>query len=299
MTTFLASSTITASRKIILCGVGVGKHHHRHLLQRVRSGRGRTHSSRRCFQYYYFTTSTKTTNTDEKESTSSLLDMAYGPVNAFQMNQYVIACKETKEAAIIDCGASTNQELNSFLEWISNKQYVLQAIWQTHAHLDHIAGLGLLYKSLQDKKVPIHLHEREKSLYEEYNTAKSMWGFTVEGNDPMPIANELQYFNDEQPRQLTLGSLKFDIISTPGHSPGHVGFYESTSKSFFGGDLIMQGSIGRTDFPASNHSHMMESLKHICTTLDPTTTIYPGHGSPTTLQHELQYNPFLQEFRRK
>lgn len=67
--------------------------------------------------------------------------MAYGPVNTFQMNQYAIACTETKQAALVDCGAATQAELDAFLQWISQGDYTLSAVFQTHAHLDHVAGI--------------------------------------------------------------------------------------------------------------------------------------------------------------
>jgi len=233
------------------------------------------------------------------EDSPKALDMAFGPVNAFSMNQYAIACTATKQAVIIDCGASTLQELNAFLKWIDDKDYQLTAVWQTHAHLDHVAGLGLLYDKLQqddkrDKNIPIYLHQNEQSIYNSFEERSKEFGFSVE-NNKLPDDTQLTFFDDTL-TCLPCGNLIFDIIETPGHSPGHVGFYESTSKSFFGGDFIMQGSIGRTDFPTSSPTDMNESLTSFCTTMDDATVIYPGHGQPSLLSTEKQRNPYLQEF---
>lgn len=220
--------------------------------------------------------------------------MACGPVNAFQMNQYVIACTETKKAAIVDCGASTQNDLDAFLKWMDEKQYELTAVWQTHAHLDHVAGLGLLYAVHPD--IPIYLHEREKQIYNSFNQRRKEFGFPVEGDGDLPDDTKLTYF-EEGLKSLSLGNLCFEILQTPGHSPGHVGFLEPTTKSFFGGDFIMQASVGRTDFPTSNPKDMHQSLERFLETVDEDTIIYPGHGSPTTLKHEKEFNPFLQEFK--
>lgn len=222
--------------------------------------------------------------------------MAYGPVNAFQMNQYVIACTATGEAAIVDCGASKRQELGSFLKWVQSKNYTLTAVWQTHAHLDHIAGLGFLTSMPEYAEIPIYLHERERDIYNGFEARCRDMGFSVEDNVQPPPDSRLTFFDDDC-QSMTLGDLTLDVISTPGHSPGQVGFLEAKhSKSFLGGDFIMQGSIGRTDFDESSHADMQASLKNFATTQDEDITIYPGHGPATTLKHEKQSNPFLRVF---
>lgn len=226
-------------------------------------------------------------------SRDTSFDMAYGPVNAFQMNQYVIACTAKGEAAIVDCGATKRAELDSFLQWIETKNYKLTAVWQTHAHLDHIAGLGFLTSKPKYSDIPIYLHEREREIYNNFEQRCTELGLPVEDNVQPPPDTQLTFFDDDC-KSMKLGELTFDVISTPGHSPGHVGFLEAThTKVFFGGDFIMQGSIGRTDFLESSHEDMQASLHEFATTQDNDTVIYPGHGPATTLGHEKQANPFL------
>ncbi|CAB9525126.1 hydrolase GloC [Seminavis robusta] len=247
-------------------------------------------------------------DTTSSKTDTAPLDMASGPVNGFQMNQYVIACTATRQAAIVDCGASSRQELNAFLKWMTERDYQLTAVWQTHAHLDHIAGLGLLSTTSTDddtdvssSDVPIYLHPNEREIYKSFPQRCQDFGFTVEGGtDTLPSHDDLTYFTPDQ-TTMTLGNLTFDIIPTPGHSPGQVGFLLSASSSseppiFLGGDFIMQGSIGRTDFPTSSPQDMDASLKRFVEIMDEKTVIYPGHGPPTTLEREKQANPFLQPF---
>jgi len=223
------------------------------------------------------------------------LDMAYGPVNGFQMNQYVLACTETRQAVLIDCGASTQKELDGFLQWMTDRDYTLTAVWQTHAHLDHVAGLGLLAGSTSTAMdVPIYLHEKERTIYNSFDDRCREFGFHVEGGAAaaaaLPKDTELTYLNDDS-QQLSLGNLTFDIVHTPGHSPGHLGFL--CDGMFFGGDFIMKGSIGRTDFPTSNDADMQKSLQRFVQTIPEDTLIFPGHGPPTSLKEEKEINPFL------
>ena len=249
-------------------------------------------------------------STTQEYKDAKLLDMASGPVNAFQMNQYVIACTETKQAALVDCGASTQQELDAFLGWISEKDYTLSAVFQTHAHLDHVAGLGLLMQTDTTKTddVPIYLHELEREIYHSFEARRKDFGFAVEGDGILPEDGRITYFDHTTTPSLTLGNLELEIFFCPGHSPGQCGFYEPKSKAFLGGDFIMTGSIGRTDFPTSSPNDMDASLKRFLEFMDSKLKgtdgddadsdimIYPGHGGPTSLKREKASNPFLRKF---
>lgn len=243
----------------------------------------------------YASSSTSTGAANDNSTNEKPFAMAQGPVNPFQMNQHVIACTATRQAAIVDCGATTPQELDAFLKWITDQNYTLTAVWQTHAHLDHVAGLGMLTSMPEYAEIPIYLHEKEVEIYNNFESRCLEMGFPVDDGN-IPDEDRLTLFGDDT-TFLTLGELTFDIIRTPGHSPGQVGFLEGThTKSFIGGDFIMKGSIGRTDFPESSHEDMQASLESFAKTQDDETIIYPGHGPPTTLGQEKQTNPYLQPF---
>eukprot|EP00546_Thalassionema_frauenfeldii_P003214 CAMPEP_0178937762 /NCGR_PEP_ID=MMETSP0786-20121207/25948_1 /TAXON_ID=186022 /ORGANISM="Thalassionema frauenfeldii, Strain CCMP 1798" /LENGTH=249 /DNA_ID=CAMNT_0020616391 /DNA_START=193 /DNA_END=943 /DNA_ORIENTATION=+ len=187
------------------------------------------------------------------------------------------------------------KELDGFLQWMTDRDYTLTAVWQTHAHLDHVAGLGLLAGSTSTAMdVPIYLHEKERTIYNSFDDRCREFGFHVEGGAAaaaaLPKDTELTYLNDDS-QQLSLGNLTFDIVHTPGHSPGHLGFL--CDGMFFGGDFIMKGSIGRTDFPTSNDADMQKSLQRFVQTIPEDTLIFPGHGPPTSLKEEKEINPFL------
>mmetsp|Transcript_13271 Transcript_13271/g.22085 ORF Transcript_13271/g.22085 Transcript_13271/m.22085 type:complete len:259 (-) Transcript_13271:313-1089(-) len=220
-------------------------------------------------------------------------EIAGGAVNQFAMNQYILACTSTKQAAIVDCGASSKEELEQFLTWMDERKYNLVTVLQTHAHLDHVAGLNLIRTVHPD--VPIHLHERDLPLYEGFEDRISAWGFQAEAKGPLPTDN-LHLFDDGK-KSIQVGQLDLEILPTPGHCPGHVGYYEPKTKSFFGGDLIMQGSVGRTDFPESSQSDMTASLKRVIRLGDREDdfVIYSGHGPATTLKEEKVHNPFLKD----
>ena len=230
---------------------------------------------------------------DDAAASARPMDMAFAPVNDFHMNQYAVACTQTKQAAIIDCGASSSQELGVFLHWLQENNYQLTTVWQTHAHLDHVAGLGLLRAEYEE--IPIHMHVKERDIYNSFDQRKKDFGFQVERDGNLPPDTEISFFDDTQ-KFMKLGALTFHVFSTPGHSPGHVGFYESLSKSFFGGDFIMQGSIGRTDFPTSSPEDMNTSLETFVQNMDDDVVIFSGHGPATTLKREKQVNPFLQAY---
>lgn len=207
------------------------------------------------------------------------LYVATAPVNMFQMNQYVIVDKPTGDAVIIDAGGKPEP----FLEAIDKKNGSLIAIWQTHAHIDHILGLEA---TKEKTNVPYLLHKEDETMLERSKNHAAHLGVPAP-NPPKPD----QCITDGQ--QLTLGNRSFVVLHTPGHAPGHVCFYNKEDELMFGGDLLFRGSIGRTDLPGCNQQDMIKSLRRI-QTLPDNTRVFPGHMGPTTIGHEKETNPFLQ-----
>ena len=138
----------------------------------------------------------------------------------------------------------------------------------------------------QRTDAPIYLHPAGRPLYDNAAQAAMMFGLRVEN----PPAFDCELAEGDL---VELGELRFTVLFTPGHSPGHVCFWEKSADVLFGGDLIFQGSIGRTDLPLCNPAHMMASLRRVRDELPDETTIYPGHMGVTTMGQERRTNPFL------
>jgi len=223
-----------------------------------------------------------------------LSTMLFGhPTGAFQMNKFVVGCPETKEAALIDCGAETDQEMSLFTEWLGSKEYKVTKILQTHAHLDHVLGIPNALSVFP--KMPVHIHSFEEKNWNECMERANQYGLS-------PRYSSLPDWHDKDELEVVLvddidsvqvGNLKFRVLFTPGHSPGHVCFYNDTHKFMFGGDLLFQGSIGRTDLPYCSPDDMMKSLKNVFDELSDDVLVLPGHGNPTTIGNERSTNPFV------
>jgi len=198
-------------------------------------------------------------------------------VGAFQENCYLVVDDESGRAVLIDPGA----EGERLVDVVRRSDAELDAIWVTHAHLDHVGGVAAVRRVWE---VPIYLHPADAALYQNASRQAAAYGLPFE--DPPPADRELADGDT-----VHVGSLAFRVMHAPGHAPGLVVFYGQGVALV--GDLIFAGSVGRTDLPMSNPAHMQESLERATATLPPETMIYPGHGRTTTMAAELRSNPFL------
>lgn len=196
---------------------------------------------------------------------------------AFMVNCYIVACKETKEAIIIDAG----DEADRILDVLDEKQLKLKFLINTHAHIDHICAVS----EIQDeKKVPFYLHEKEKPVLDNVPVMAKMYGFEA---DELPKINR---FIDVD-KTYMFGNCALTVIETPGHSPGGVCF--QINDHLFSGDTLFCGGIGRTDIPGGIHNQLVNSIMTKLFPLDQDTVVLPGHGPVTTIGQERASNPFL------
>jgi len=197
-------------------------------------------------------------------------------------NCYLVADSETKDAVVIDPGGDAPVVLSTAREMGVS----LRAIWLTHAHFDHWGGVAGIVRMLN---VPVALHSLDLPLYRNLGGAKQ-WGIPMEpGPEPAILLDQLV----SSEKRLEVGNLKFEVRFAPGHTPGHVAFYQKEAGAIFGGDVLFQNSIGRTDLPGGDFDTLINSIRAQFLTLPDSTVVYSGHGPETTIADEKQHNPFL------
>jgi glyoxylase-like metal-dependent hydrolase (beta-lactamase superfamily II) len=198
----------------------------------------------------------------------------------FGQNAYLAICGKDRIAVAIDPGGGAAR----MAEAIAAEGLELAAIVLTHAHLDHVEGIGDLRAAFPE--VPIWLHPNDLGMYHALPRQAAMFGLSAE---PQPDpTHELV-----PGRAFTFGSCSFDVRFTPGHSPGHVILVAPQDHLALVGDVVFQGSIGRTDLPGGDFHALMRSIREQVLTLPDETVLYSGHGPPTTVGHERDANPFL------
>ncbi len=171
---------------------------------------------------------------------------------------------------------------------MNEKKYQPTAILLTHAHFDHIGALDEIREHFG---IPVYLHEQEASWLLDPSLNGSQF-FQIGSLMRMKPADHFLTNED----QMKIGDFQFQLIETPGHSPGSVTFYFAESAIAVSGDALFQGSIGRTDLPGGNHAQLIKSIHDKLLTLPEETLILSGHGPVTTIGEEMDSNPFLNGF---
>lgn len=206
------------------------------------------------------------------------------PVTPFQQNCSLCWCEETMQAAVIDPGG----DVAKIEAAIKEEGVVLEKILLTHAHIDHAGGTAEIKARYQ---VPIEgPHKGDLYWIEGLAKQSAMFGFPEVG-DFMPD----RWLEDGD--VVTVGNQSFSVLHCPGHTPGHVVFFDKSSGMAQVGDVIFQGSIGRTDFPGGNHQQLIDSIRGKLFALGDDIEFIPGHGPASTLGHEKRTNPFVSDHR--
>jgi hydroxyacylglutathione hydrolase len=198
----------------------------------------------------------------------------------FGQNGYLAVCEQSGEAVVIDPGAGAA----GMVRQLTAAGTTPGAILLTHAHLDHIDGIGTIRESFP--AVPIHLHPADRPLYDA--APRQAAAFGLPSFDVPPPDHELA-----AGQRIALGACRLDVRHTPGHSPGHVIFYAEADALALVGDVVFAGSIGRTDLPGGDFGTLIESIRREVLTLPPATRLLSGHGPETTVEWEARHNPFL------
>ena len=202
-------------------------------------------------------------------------------VGYLQTNCYVVADEATLDAAVIDPGADSNL----ILDYIERCHFHVRAILLTHGHFDHCMGLEEVYDATG---ATVYMSHADLTT----DIDNGMFGnedFELDPPDDTVFIREGDV--------IEAGSLTFDVLETPGHTPGGVSLYFPEEQVVFTGDALFYRSIGRTDFPGGDHDTLLRSVRDVLFKLPAETVAYPGHGPATKIGDEAANNPFCGEFR--
>jgi hydroxyacylglutathione hydrolase len=212
------------------------------------------------------------------------IKVAIVPVTPYQQNCSIIKCEASGRAAIVDPGG----DVDKILAAVAQLDATVEKILLTHGHLDHCAASDILRQRLD---VPIEGPQKEDSFWiEKLPESCQMSGF------PHADAFEPDRWLEEGD-SVTVGEQTLSVFHCPGHTPGHVVFIYSEQKVAWVGDVLFQGSIGRTDFPRGNHAQLVSSIREKLFPLGDDITFVPGHGPTSTFGQERQTNPFVSDQR--
>jgi glyoxylase-like metal-dependent hydrolase (beta-lactamase superfamily II) len=207
----------------------------------------------------------------------SRLEVVAIPNGQFAENCYLVADCGSGQAIMVDPG----EESTRFLAELRDRGWSLTGIWLTHGHIDHIMGVGTVQAATG---APIYLHPKDRSLYDDLPSYGAWVGMQL---DPPPPPQ----FELVPGQPVRVGNYEFEVRFTPGHSPGSVSFLGH--GMIFGGDVLFNGSVGRTDLPGGDASTLMATIQSEFLSLPDSTVVHSGHGLDTTIGLERLTNPFL------
>lgn len=203
--------------------------------------------------------------------------------NPFQENTYVVS-DEHQNAVVIDPGCYTTEEKSHLRHFIEEQGLKVRALLNTHCHIDHVLGNAFV-KNLYH--VDFYMHREDLVVLNSVPNYAHLYGFEGYELSPQPE----HFLEDGQ--EIAFGEIRFRIIFGPGHSPGHVAFYNPENHFLIGGDILFKGSFGRVDLPGGDMQTLKKTIHEKIFTLPEETTVYPGHGPATSIEEEKQTNYIL------
>lgn len=205
-------------------------------------------------------------------------------LSLFGINTYVVYDEATKDCAVIDPGMINDHERQAMTDFIEREGLNVTQIINTHLHIDHVAGDRFM---AQKYGAGISAHTDDAPLGNSVEQQARMFGLQEDFSN-VKITKPI-----EDGDIIKIGEGELKVIHIPGHSPGSVALYDSKDGFLIAGDIIFQGSVGRTDLPGGSHEQLISGIKNKLLCLPDSTVVYPGHGPATTVGTEKKYNPFL------
>ncbi len=205
--------------------------------------------------------------------------MQVGPL---AVNCYIVGDDKTREVLVIDPGGHARQ----IHEMVQNLRVRVTGIVLTHAHFDHVLGIEALKRATG---APLYVGADEKFMYEHMTEQGKTFGIAVP-----PLPDPEHWVNEGD--VIRAGNFELQVLSAPGHSPGSIALYNAENGVVFVGDVLMRGTIGRTDFEGGSMEELLRSIRTKLYTLPDATQVYSGHGPMTTIGEEKRMNPFTQNY---
>jgi len=211
------------------------------------------------------------------------MEVAVFTFNEFSENTYLLY-DATKACIIVDPGCNSREEQALFSDFIESNGLTPVKLINTHCHIDHVLGNRYVFEKYG---LELIAHQAEIPVLKAADISSKIYQINY---DPSP---EISSFLEEG-EFVEFGETKLEVLFTPGHSPGSISFYHKESKQLIGGDVLFQGSIGRTDLPGGDFDTLISSIKNKIFPLGDEVIVYSGHGPSTTVGNEKKLNPFLQ-----
>lgn len=204
--------------------------------------------------------------------------------NPLGVNTYVLY-DENRDCIIFDAASIFPEENETLLRFIDDNNLEVKRLINTHLHFDHIFGANLISERY---KIMLEAHKDDLFLLDSLEQQMQMFGFNSEREYKPKIENFLS-----ENETIVLGDQELKIIHVPGHSPGSLVFYNEVEEFMIAGDVLFNGSIGRTDLVGGNFDQLIEGIQSKLFILPDNTVVYPGHGPSTTIGREKKHNPFV------